>query len=77
MRELKPIHGTRIKLPWTAQKHGSRYSRMDQVKFVEDSLKNILRSSFLNTLIKMKFFIEDFFRTCEKFRKTSNLLMFN
>ena len=49
---------------------------MDQVKFVEDSLKNILRSSFLNTLIKMKFSIEDFFRTCEKFSKTSNLLMF-
>ena len=49
---------------------------MDQVKFVEDSLKNILRSSFLNTLIKMKFFIEDFFRTYEKFSKTSNLLMF-
>ena len=40
---------------WTAQKHGSMYSRMDQVKFVEDSLEKILRSSFLNTLINEVF----------------------
>ena len=29
---------------------GSMYSRMDQVKFVEDSIKKILRRPFLNTL---------------------------
>ena len=30
--------------------YGSRYSRKDQVKFVEDSLKKILLGPFLNTL---------------------------
>ena len=29
---------------------GSRYSRMDQVKFVEDSLQKVLRGPFVNTL---------------------------
>ena len=42
----------------------SKYSRMDQVKFVEDSLQKILLCPFLNTLSQMKL------RNCEYMSNT-------
>ena len=36
---------------WQAEStYGTKYSTMDQVKFVEDSFKKILLSAFLNVL---------------------------
>ena len=34
--------------------NGTKYSKMDQEKFVEDNLQKILLGSFLNTLSQMK-----------------------
>ena len=38
------------KFVYTGATIGAKYSRMDQVKFVEDSLKKVLLGPFLNTL---------------------------
>ena len=52
-------HFKNIRLTQRSSTHETKRSRMDQVKFVEDSLKNILLGPFLNTLaqIRMEVFL--------------------